>query len=116
MTLRPASAPTPVLKYQLLPELKDQTPGNAALLYYRGFAPDWLGNARQPRVMERVADSILVVAVRAVRPLDRERFDEIRRCRILSPHPPPLLTLLSSRPGRRFARSLAPELVGGHFF
>jgi hypothetical protein len=58
LTLRPAAAPTPALKYQLLPELRDQTPGNAALLYYRAFAPDWLSNLRQPRVVERVADSL----------------------------------------------------------
>ncbi len=33
MTIHPAKAPQPALKYQLLPELLDQTPGNAAILY-----------------------------------------------------------------------------------
>jgi len=35
MTVRPAGEPVPALKYRLLPELLEQTPGNAALLYYR---------------------------------------------------------------------------------
>src|SRR5262249_55553557 len=39
LTLRPAAAPSPALKYELLPELKDQSPGNAALVYYRAFSP-----------------------------------------------------------------------------
>ena len=35
MTVQPARQPQPALKYQLLPEVLDQTWGNAALLYYR---------------------------------------------------------------------------------
>lgn len=35
LTLRPARPPRPALKYVLLPELRDQTEGNAALHYYR---------------------------------------------------------------------------------
>lgn len=41
LTLRPKASPVPALKYSLLPELRDRTPGNAALLYYRSFSPDW---------------------------------------------------------------------------
>jgi len=41
LTVRPAAAPDPALKYQLLPELKDMTPGNAALLYQRAHSPEW---------------------------------------------------------------------------
>src|SRR5947209_11700103 len=41
LTVSPAAAPVPALKYELLPELKDTTPGNAALLYYRAFSPEW---------------------------------------------------------------------------
>jgi hypothetical protein len=41
LSIRPAAAPVPALKYQLLPQLLDQTPGNAALLYYRTFSPEW---------------------------------------------------------------------------
>jgi hypothetical protein len=44
----------PALRYQLLPEVRDQTPGNAALLYYRAFNPNWWGTLRQPEVMEQL--------------------------------------------------------------
>lgn len=43
LTISPAAAPVPALRYKLLPELRDTTPGNAALLYYRAFAPQWWG-------------------------------------------------------------------------
>src|SRR5262245_29721368 len=33
LTLSPARLPVPVLRYPLLPELRDQIPGNAALVY-----------------------------------------------------------------------------------
>jgi hypothetical protein len=48
LTLHPGKAPVPVLKYRLLPELKDRTPGNAALLYQRAHSPEWLTHRRQP--------------------------------------------------------------------
>jgi hypothetical protein len=54
LAVRPAAAPSPALKYELLPPLKDQTPGNAAFLYYRSFSPDWWGNVRQPKEMEKI--------------------------------------------------------------
>jgi hypothetical protein len=41
LTIRPAAEPVPALKYQLLPDLRDQTPGNAALLYFRAFTPEF---------------------------------------------------------------------------
>jgi len=37
MTVLPAGEPIPSLKYQLLPDLADQTPGNGAQLYYLAF-------------------------------------------------------------------------------
>src|SRR5262249_44854211 len=37
LTVRPMSAPKPVLKYQLLPELRELTPGNAAQNYLKCF-------------------------------------------------------------------------------
>jgi hypothetical protein len=55
LTLRPAAAPAPALKYVLLPEVQDQTPGNAALDYYRAFSPEWWGHIRRPDVWEKVA-------------------------------------------------------------
>jgi hypothetical protein len=41
LVVRPAAPPVPALKYQLLPELRDTKPGNAVLLYYRAFSPEW---------------------------------------------------------------------------
>jgi hypothetical protein len=54
LTLHPAAAPSPALKYELLPTLKEQTPGNAALIYYRAFSPEWWGNIRRPETWEKV--------------------------------------------------------------
>ncbi len=54
LTLSPEPAPSPALKYLLLPELKDQTPGNAALEYYRAFSPEWWGVLRQQKMRETV--------------------------------------------------------------
>jgi hypothetical protein len=47
LTVAPAAAPTPALKYQLLPELLDMTPGNAAVQYYRSFSWEWWTNLRK---------------------------------------------------------------------
>lgn len=41
LSVEPASAPAPALKYQLLPEVRDLKPGNAALLYQRAHSPEW---------------------------------------------------------------------------
>lgn len=41
LAIRPAAGPVPALKYQLLPDPADLTPGNAALLYYRVYSPEW---------------------------------------------------------------------------
>jgi hypothetical protein len=54
LTLPPAGAPVPAQKYLLLPELSDQTPGNAVQLYYRAFSPEWWSNVRKREVMEKV--------------------------------------------------------------
>jgi hypothetical protein len=54
LTLSPAAEPVPALKYPLLPELSEKTPGNAALLYYRAFSPEWWTNVRQRPIMEKV--------------------------------------------------------------
>src|SRR5262249_12962990 len=35
LTLRPAAAPSPALRYRLLPDLREQKPGDAAVLYRR---------------------------------------------------------------------------------
>ncbi len=57
LTLSPAAAPSPALKYVLLPELGDQTPGNAALEYYRAFSPEWWVTIRQPKTWEKIDDA-----------------------------------------------------------
>ena len=45
-TISGAAAPVPALRYELLPELRQTTPGNAALLYYRAFSPEWSQSVR----------------------------------------------------------------------
>ena len=52
LVLSPAKEPVPALKYHLLPELGERTPGNAALLYYRSFSPEWLSHRREPRAKQ----------------------------------------------------------------
>lgn len=44
LTLHPAAAPMPALKYHLLPEVLDLKPGNAALLYQRAHSLEWWGH------------------------------------------------------------------------
>jgi hypothetical protein len=48
LALSPAAAPVPALKYHLLPEVSDVQPGNAVLLYYRAFSPEWSNLFRRP--------------------------------------------------------------------
>jgi hypothetical protein len=43
VTLHPAAAPVPALKYQLLPLASELQPGNAVPVYYRAFSPEWWG-------------------------------------------------------------------------
>jgi hypothetical protein len=53
LTVRPAAASTPALRYHLLPELRETRPGNAAVLYYRSFAPEWVTYTR-PKIAEKL--------------------------------------------------------------
>lgn len=41
IVLSPADAPTPALRYPLLPEVRDLKTGNAALGYQRAHSPEW---------------------------------------------------------------------------
>src|SRR5947209_606916 len=41
LTVHPAALPTPSLQHRLLPDRRDQGPGNAAALYYRSMAMLW---------------------------------------------------------------------------
>jgi hypothetical protein len=54
LKLQPAGEPSPALKYQLLPDVPDLSPGNAAVLYYRAFSPDWYHWRRQPKIYEKI--------------------------------------------------------------
>jgi hypothetical protein len=58
IVLRPAAAPVPALKYQLLPERRRLVPGNAALLYHRAIEMSMQRQARAPRG-EKAADPTL---------------------------------------------------------
>ena len=49
LTILPAPTPLPAQRFRLLPELRERTPGNAALLYYRAFSPEWT-TYRRPEV------------------------------------------------------------------
>jgi hypothetical protein len=57
LTLDPMAAPVPALKYYLLPEVRDQNPGNAALLYLRALNPEWIGHfQRDPKQATRMTE------------------------------------------------------------
>jgi len=47
LAITPAKAPSPALKYRLVPPLRDLRPGNAALLYQRAHSPEWFGSVQR---------------------------------------------------------------------
>jgi hypothetical protein len=54
LVVQPAAAPTPALKYRLLPEVRDTKPGNAAQFYYRAFSPEWYGMLRDNKLSTKL--------------------------------------------------------------
>lgn len=52
LKLAPAAEPVPSLRYRLLPELREQIPGNAMTSYYRAFSPEWQGHRRDKKTNE----------------------------------------------------------------
>src|SRR5665213_1443611 len=75
LVVSPAAAPKPSLKYRLMPDRRDLTPGNAATLYYRAMASfvensqllkeireqywyDWLETPVKDLPMEQVRDKL----------------------------------------------------------
>lgn len=72
LRLAPATAPVPALKYTLLPEVRDQNPGNAVQLYYRAFSPEWQANIREPKYYER----FWKVSEKPLRDLTRAELNE----------------------------------------
>lgn len=61
LKIRPAAESVPALKYQLLPDLRDQTPGNAATLYFRSFTPEFavIHSSEQKELNPKVDRAIL---------------------------------------------------------
>src|SRR5437868_1284888 len=58
MPVSPAKEPEPPLRWKLLPELRDTTPGNAVVLYYRAFSPEWWSTYRRdPKTSEVLAQA-----------------------------------------------------------
>ena len=55
LTVRPAAAPKPALKYQLLPEVRELNPGNPAQWYVRCFAEQQLFFFDKGSVAERAS-------------------------------------------------------------
>jgi hypothetical protein len=59
IAITPAAAPSPALRYKLLPDLRDTTPGNAAMLYYRAFNPEWMYNVRDNKdLQDKINDAM----------------------------------------------------------
>jgi len=52
LVVAPAALPSPALKYQLLPDLRDTTPGNGALFYERALSPDWWSAASRQKIFQ----------------------------------------------------------------
>jgi hypothetical protein len=57
LALSPRAEPVPALKYPLLPPLRERHSGNALLLYYRAFSPEWQAHRRTPHFLEKVSDA-----------------------------------------------------------
>jgi hypothetical protein len=74
LTLRPAAAPTPALKYVLLPDLADMRPGNAALHYQRAHSFEWWDNLRRQPYYFEIADWL----DRPFKDVPRDKVDFVR--------------------------------------
>jgi hypothetical protein len=71
LTVTANLAPVPALKYTLLPKVHDLQPGNAALLYYRSFTPEWWGDfQRQKREFWEKADAVRKLPLDKLKPTD----------------------------------------------
>lgn len=56
LILVPAPAPSPALRYVLLPPLREKRSGNAALLYQRAHSPEWFTNLSRSPDFEKMHD------------------------------------------------------------
>jgi hypothetical protein len=74
LAVTPSASPIPALQYKLLPELRDTTPGNAALLYYRAFAPDWSSGVRRDKELQEKIDAALDKPATEVKAMSNLQF------------------------------------------
>lgn len=73
LIIYPAAEPVPALRYRLLPEVRDLSPGNAATLYYRACSPEWFSaHRREKDALEKMQAWLKV-------PLKELPRDEVRR-------------------------------------
>jgi hypothetical protein len=58
LSVAPAAAPIPALKYELLPRLRNRVPGNAALDYHRAYIlrPSW---PRDPKEAKKLDENLI---------------------------------------------------------
>jgi hypothetical protein len=74
LTVTAAAAPIPALRYKLLPDLRDTTPGNAALLYYRAFAPEWSSAVRGNKDLQNTINDAMEKSPAELRALTELHF------------------------------------------
>jgi hypothetical protein len=58
LALPPAAEPAPAQKHLLMPELSEKAPGNAALLYYRAFSPEWWAPLHQRPTLDKAEKAL----------------------------------------------------------
>jgi hypothetical protein len=73
LTIHPAPLPRPALKYHLLPPLREQTPGNAALPYLRAFHSLSSSATNSAKALEKLQGEYLTM------PLDKLPREEVRK-------------------------------------
>lgn len=84
MPIMPAKEPVPALRWQLLPELRDTTPGNAVMLYYRAFNPEWWGQYRRDPQTVHTFDKAMTMPLSELRELSqREPISWVRESAML---------------------------------
>jgi hypothetical protein len=62
LTLSPVAEPVPAMKYRLLPDLREQTPGNAIMLYHRASSTEWhfyRNNKNWPETIDKALEGPL---------------------------------------------------------
>jgi hypothetical protein len=75
LSVAPAAAPIPALKYELLPRLRDRVPGNAALDYHRAYIlrPSW---PRDPKESQKLNETLIAWEEA---PIDKLPITEVKK-------------------------------------